>query len=49
MILPIFYGYPSGKIIEKLSKGEVEIGGYIVTPNNPKCIAITVRMNENRA
>ncbi len=35
-VVPILYGYPSGDMVEKLSRGEIEIGGCIVMPDNPK-------------
>jgi len=35
-VVPILYGYPSGDMVEKLSRGEVKLGGCNVMPDSPK-------------
>jgi len=35
-VIPILYGYPPVDLWEKEKRGEVKLGGCIVTSDNPK-------------
>lgn len=35
-VVPILYGYPLGKMVEAFERGEAEIGGCIVSGDDPR-------------
>lgn len=34
-VIPIVYGYPGAELVEKSERGEVKLGGCVVTDNDP--------------